>query len=674
MCVQSSVQKEEAVALLPPPFFTWKARLIWGGVLFLLLAIPLRGADLRSILTGPYGGDVRSLVAHPTRPGVFLLGTADGQLFVSRDAGNHWSLLHPGLGLRNVVIDNLAFDPHDPNVIYAAAWELKSDRGHLFKSRNEGRDWHEIDLGPYNSSIRALAIAPGNPRVMAVGTSEGVILSQDGGTTWDRITRGYRSLHNVESLAFDPRDFRTLYVGTWRLGWKTVDLGKQWEPIHRGMIFDSDLFSLRVDPSNPQILFASACTGIYRSENAGGLWKKLRNGLPAEAKRTRTLQLDPSDPSVIYAGTTIGLFVSRNGGASWKRLLSDVVVNAVAVSPDTGNTILVGTDDAGVLKSEDRGLSFHPSNQGFTHRQISTLVRDPQNNSRFYAAVVQDRHFGGFFVFDERMLKWNNYNEGLKEAVNDIKAILPSQKSSSVFLGTSSGLFEGTPGEKPWRRLGSTGKLTIESLAFADASEEKLLLATQEGLWKFDRRSRHLQKVILSVYKGPVLSIVRDSQAGQIFAGTNIGVFRSSDGGESWQIKVKGIPYSAVGTLYAAAGHLFCGTRQGLFFSRDHGEQWQACSGAYPAEAASIQVDRERPQIVFAAGFLAGNLYESRDGGVHWRAFEAPLNGARITYLLPITAGQILVGTVSDGVYLLTSSRIARSTNGTEVLPAGSHR
>jgi len=37
---------------------------------------------------GPYGGDVRSLAVHPQRPKVFFLGTPDGQIFVSEDAGD----------------------------------------------------------------------------------------------------------------------------------------------------------------------------------------------------------------------------------------------------------------------------------------------------------------------------------------------------------------------------------------------------------------------------------------------------------------------------------------------------------------------------------------------------------------------------------------------------------
>ena len=83
--------------------------------------------------------------------------------------------------------------------------------------------------------------------------------------------------------------------------------------------------------------------------------------------------MDPSDPATLYAGTTKGLFVTRDAGRSWKQLISGVVVNAVAVHPNQPSLILVGSDDAGILRSDDGGATFSPSNRGFVHRQIGAL-------------------------------------------------------------------------------------------------------------------------------------------------------------------------------------------------------------------------------------------------------------------------------------------------------------
>ena len=130
---------------------------------------------------GPYGGDVRSLIAHPSQPDIFFLGTADGQIYRSTNRGDQWERLLPGLNRRGLVVDNFAFDPEDPDHLYAATWELRSDKGWLYRTRDGGRTWVNIPLGRYQSSIRALAIAPSDPQVISLGISEGVILSLDKG-------------------------------------------------------------------------------------------------------------------------------------------------------------------------------------------------------------------------------------------------------------------------------------------------------------------------------------------------------------------------------------------------------------------------------------------------------------------------------------------------------------
>src|SRR5918912_1899277 len=70
-------------------------------------------------ITGPMGGDVRSLAIDPRDPQHLYFGTIDGQIYVSRDGAQRWSRLvnfnRPGL-----YIDNLLIDPRDPNTLYVA--------------------------------------------------------------------------------------------------------------------------------------------------------------------------------------------------------------------------------------------------------------------------------------------------------------------------------------------------------------------------------------------------------------------------------------------------------------------------------------------------------------------------------------------------------------------------
>jgi photosystem II stability/assembly factor-like uncharacterized protein len=628
----------------------------------ILASVPDSRSEPALVTLGPFGGDVRSLIVHPAKPDRFFLGTADGQIYVSPNRGEQWRRLSPGLGRRNLVVDNLVFHPNDPDILFAACWELKNSQGWLFKSEDAGENWLSVSLGAYHSAVRAIAIAPSEPDVIALGISEGVILSTDGGKSWQRISRGYRSLYNVESMAFDPRDSETLYVGTWRLGFKTNNRGAKWEPIHDGMTFDSDMFSLLVNPDNPRILYASACTGIYRSDSAGAVWNKLTGGLPKDANRTRTLLIDPIDSSTLYAGTTVGLFLSKDGGVRWSRLIGEVVVNTISVHPTDNRTILVGTDDAGVLRSTDGGTSFEQSNAGFIHRQIADIQVAPGNPSSLYAAVTSDAHYGGFFYSADAGRQWYSYNEGLKGAVDSINCILALDDSSLVFVGTRSGVFEGIPPERPWRPMIPTNQLRVLDLAAGPGNT--LFIGAESGIYHLDVKLQKLRQLVIPVYKGRVNAVLYDPEAKMLFAAGETGVLRSPDGGKTWAMKVRGLPYSPIYTLEKNGDRIFCGTRQGLFFTDNQGEAWTAGRGVLPLDIITIRADPRLRTEVFAADMLAGYVFHSADGGTTWEVVNLSKRASQISRLAVGTQGELFAGTLSEGVYLIEPSTTRQASGG----------
>ena len=57
----------------------------------------------------------------------------------------------------------------------------------------------------------------------------------------------------------------------------------------------------------------------------------------------------------------------------------DIIINDVYVDPKNSQHVLLATDRSGVLESDDGSVSFHPINQGFSERQVSSMVTDPQN-------------------------------------------------------------------------------------------------------------------------------------------------------------------------------------------------------------------------------------------------------------------------------------------------------
>lgn len=614
--------------------------------------LPVR-AEPDLIPLGPFGGDVRSLASHPSQPQRVYLGTADGQIFASDDSGASWHKLSPGIGRRELVIDALVVDPKNPDVIWAGGWELKSDRGGLYRSSDAGRSWHRIDLGDHQSSIRAVAVAPTNSNVVAVGITEGVLLSTDGGKNWERITRGYRSLYNVHSLAFDPNDSNLLYVGTWRLAWKTPDLGKSWIAIHSGMYWDSDLFSFQVDPAAPSRLLAGACSGVYRSLNAGEKWERIKNGIPAEAKRTRAVRFDPTKSGVIYAGTTDGLYRSRNGGDSWRLVLPGVVINSILIDPQDSERILLGTDDAGVLSTRDGGRTFQASNAGFCQRQISFVASRRGNRDEVFAAVTRDSSHGGFFWSENGGKTWESYNDGLGEAVASIRAILPSSRSKEVLVGTGRGVYRGVPGEEAWSLVPDTAHLVVNGIQFLDR-ETKILIASAEGIYRVDG-DHPPEKIEIGVYDRGVLCVLNDPRTDTAYIGTQMGVFRSDDDGRGWMIRVQGLPYIAVNDLSLIQNRLFAATKEGLFYSDDRADHWARADGVFPIEIAAVSGGPEPGEVV-AADPLVGYLFASHDLGKTWETVNVGQELSRIRSFSRTASGELLAGTLAEGVYRILLS------------------
>lgn len=210
---------------------------------------------------GPTGGDVRSLAIDPSRPALLYLGTADGYIFDSQDAGEHWQSV--GLiGPRNGVITAILVDPRNSGKLFASMWtrEPNGEGGGVFASSDHGVTWKETGLAGH--AVRALVQSASDPNILIAGALDGVFRSADLGENWEPITpSGDSELRNFDSLAIDPQDPAIIYAGTFHLPWRTVDGGKNWLPIHSGMIDDSDVLSLAVDASNPQRVFASACSG-----------------------------------------------------------------------------------------------------------------------------------------------------------------------------------------------------------------------------------------------------------------------------------------------------------------------------------------------------------------------------------------------------------------------------
>lgn len=617
----------------------------------MLLAIGLAAAtrsDADWTPVGPPGGDARSLAFDPRNPQTVYLGTADGVLYRSDDAGDRWQRLEPGFPRRGQSLDEIAVDAQGR--VLVAFWEVNGQGGGVARSADGGRTFTLLP-GIDGESVRALAIDGKRPGTLFAGTLSGVFRSDDDGAHWQRISPAAPTeLRNVESLALDPRDPLVLYAGTWHLPWKTTDGGKTWHPAKLGMIEDSDVFTLSLDHRRAEVVYGTACSGIYRSTDAAGHWTKVR-GIPPSSRRTRAFVQDPAHTDVFVAGTTEGLWRSDDDLKSWRLVTpKELVVNALVVLP-TGR-ILAGADGAGVWRSDDGGATWAASNDGFSERFVGRVIFDPDHD-RVLAAIREDRQHGGVLAARWPGSSWTALAPGLEGREVLALAVL----GENVFAGTDDGLYRLNEKQALWQRLTvaeAAADVDIRVTDLATVAPATVLATTASGLLRTDDGGATWTRVRMGL-AGTVETVAADAY-GRAFATTPDGLFASSDRGAHFTAAAA-VP-AAVRRLVATETDLLAATSDGLFRCRLDAVAsgpWQRVRGLPAMDIAAFDVVAGG-QTLLASDFREGGVFRSDDGGETWRTIAA--SGLRSNRLWTIAADprapeRVLAASISGGLHRL---------------------
>ncbi|MBI4493880.1 MAG: hypothetical protein HY690_13900 [Chloroflexi bacterium] len=287
--------------------------------------LALAGAPLALAAVGLWsqlglaGLRVGALAVHPSDHRVLLAGT-DGQtgqgVFRSQDAGAAFT--GQNLGLQNFTIRDLAFDPADPNIAFAAT----------------GRSG-------------------------AIDEVAGVHRSADGGRTWNLVLRGFAA-----AIAIDPSNPNLVYAGGAPPIRKSTDRGLTWfDPQTGSRIQNVDILGVAVNPTTPSLLLAGGVTeggsgGVFRSTDGGANWQQVL----ALTDGVNDVTFASATVAFLGAGTVgqdAGVWRSQDGGLTWQRTTADefgnVVVHDVLANPLNAQTIYAGTSGRGVIRSTDGG-------------------------------------------------------------------------------------------------------------------------------------------------------------------------------------------------------------------------------------------------------------------------------------------------------------------------------
>ena len=657
-------------------------------------------------VVGPGGGDVRALVIDPKDKDRIYISTLDGQLHTSADGGKTWRLL-VNFNSPQLVLDQLMVDSQDSNILYTSGHRHKQAGG-FYKSTDGGATWKESkDLK--NSSIHSMTQSEKSPNILMAGTIDGVWVSRDKGDNWKKISSGTMPI-NIDSMAIDPRNDDTIFAGTWWRAYKSTDSGKNWRLIKNGMIDDSDVFAITIDPRDPDHLVASACSGIYESNNNGERWQKLQ-GIPSQSRRTRSIVQHPSIPGTIYAGTTEGFWMTNNGGKTWKLTTQrDLEINSIGVHPNAPNRVFLGTNNYGVLVSNDGGKSFKPTNDNFTSRLTYSVTPDIQQPNRFYATTQNTATGGGFvFISSDAGKTWNQAKSLDVSRVSPYAILQDKVSPNILYLGSNIGMFRSFDRGETWAQLTAPkpakptrrarrGKAKpaptpeletpglvkvieekVKVLAYTEDGKNGIFAGTDNGLYRSYDVAKGWEKLSLGEGINENVFVVHSSpnQPDTIWVGTaTSGVLVSHDNGTTWQ-QISGkntpptnAPISSIMVDPQNSENIYVGTSQTFYLSRDSGKSWTRRGGNLPlGNYTSILINPNNSDELFISSALQsdGGVFYSSDAGMNWdrldsKELKLPSHRVWSMQFDPGNPNRIIAGSHSSGVYIIERKQMAKET------------
>lgn len=323
---------------------------------------------------------IGAIAVAPSNSNVLYLGSGEGNnsrssywgdgVYKSTDAGESWT----NVGLpESHHIGRIVVHPTDPNTVYVAAlgklYSENEERG-LYRSTDGGASWDKV-LGPVvrgkNIGVVDVAMDPSNPQVLYAATFDKVRVpfsydlggpgsrlykTTDGGDTWTMLENGLPGgMLGRIGVAVSQSDPNIVYA--------TV------ENANKPDMSDEERYQ---ELLNHQSSSGMIDGEIYRSDDAGASWYKTHpdsvsiGGQPAYYYGQ--IRIDPNDPDRIYV-LSISTFLSEDGGKTWqsRALGFGGDDHALWIDPADSRHMILGYDH-GMGVTYDGGENwYHPDFQ-----------------------------------------------------------------------------------------------------------------------------------------------------------------------------------------------------------------------------------------------------------------------------------------------------------------------
>ena len=518
-------------------------------------------------------------------------------IYRSTDGGRTWkNVLFKD---ENTGGSDVVLDPNHQNVVYASLWEAR--------------------LGPWED---------GN---QYNGTHGGLFKSTDGGDTWRPLTKGLPENLMQIQIAVAASDSNRIYatVATNHEGkyatadglgvYRSDDAGESWykatvDPRPAMKIGGGDLPVPVVDPKNPNVVY-SASIVTCRSTDGGRTWISLR-GAPG-GDDYQNLWINPNDPRIILLVSDQGALVSVNGGSSWSSWYNQPTAQLyhVAVTNSFPYKVCGGQQESGSVCISSRG------NDG----TITSRDWHPAGVIEYGYAAPDPLH--PEIVYGAGRTEVSKYNMGTGEVQNvtpipvggekfradRTEPLLFSPVDPHLLYYATNFLFQTKNGGRTWETIspdltrehaGQPASLpplsqqdaakrrgAIYSVAASFKNTTTLWAGTDDGLlWVTGDGGTHWRDITpAQLTPWSRISQISASHFDDQSAYVSVSrfriddlhpcLYRTHDGGSTWQSISTGLPDSPVNTVRedpVRKGMLFAGTETAVWMSLDDGDNWQS--------------------------------------------------------------------------------------------------
>jgi len=475
-----------------------------------------------------------------------------------------------------------------------------------------------------------------------------LVKSTDGGLTWLPSQNGL-SPQQIKDLAISPEyhSDQTLFAGSRGDGIYTSNNGGlSWHKSNTG-IFDLEVATLAISPAFglDGTIFAGTESGrVFRSCDGGLNWSACSAGLPG--KEITALLFSPGflQDRLLFAGTLGGgVFMSNDDATGWTACstgLKDFDVTTLAISPEFGSdgTLFAGTYAGGVFQSIDRGQSWLEVNDGISDKGVVRIAVSPFFGSdRTLICVSNDTGAfkstdgGGFWTLNDDGLEYRASQTDLhfKGAVFSPDYF----ESGTVFVWMFEGLFRSTNRGRSYFQLDIYPQTIVRSMVVSPeyASDSSLFAATNGG-----------------------------------------GVYRSTDGGTTWETKNTGLSFRflspiAISPAYGTDDTVWTGTLNSVNKSFDRGDHWipfkgDPSSNYFLSRSLGVSPDYSHDGTIYTGNLHSGEyaLYKSSDGGLTYQPVPITADAvAAIAFSPDFASDGILYLGTNDGVLVSTDSGVS---------------